>query len=203
VRAIHEERGKSLLYLLPLLIFLKHVGVAVGIALFLWILLFKPKLRIYAGLGTILGLTFILSFYQKLAGDPFIWAKIQSAWGRHWSSPLAVLLDAQGKAFELNAYAIYLFLGPFLLAHHVWRKKNRSSLDLLMLFYVGAILTPVWFGGSIQSIYRILYLVPFLLILPALWLGKAKPWLRGCALTLCVILNIHATYRYVAGLFIN
>ena len=154
--------------------------------------------------GYVLGVSIILSLNYLMTGDALTWIKAQGQWGRHFAMPYTIFFNAKDQGVEMWMYAVWLFVGPITLAISVWqyyRNHARSSLDvhLLVLFYTAAILLPIWFGGAVGSLYRILYLVPFLL---AQICQSPKLMNSRMFQALMWLLNIHATYRFAAGLHI-
>jgi hypothetical protein len=77
--------------------------------------------------------------------------------------------------------------------------KNEYGLFFLM---VSSIFVPLWFGSSTASIYRIILLGVPALLLPVTFVCKQPRWVRIFSLLLLILLNLHATYRYVASLYL-
>jgi hypothetical protein len=114
-------------------------------------------------------------------------------------------MDLHRKGVELVLYVFWLFAAPvwlFLRAGNLrglLTGKNEYGLFFLM---VSSIFVPLWFGSSTASIYRIILLGVPALLLPVTFVCKQPRWVRIFSLLLLILLNLHATYRYVASLYL-
>jgi len=197
-----NEDMKWLWGLLPCLMVTKHVGIILGTVVLLFGLLFRHKPLLPLVGGWALGLLGILGFYALIANDPFIWFSAQHNWGRALSWPHEIFFDTTGgRALELPLYVALAFIGPLAL---IWRSYRRAfwtpSGELLMILYLLGLFVPVWFGGNNMSIYRIVYLAPFVLGWIVLFFSGARPVSWRAFQGVVLLLNIHAVYRFVAGL---
>jgi hypothetical protein len=111
--------------------------------------------------------------------------------------------DLHGKGVELVLYVAWIFVAP------VWLAKKaggfRGMLDgknpyVLLFLVTASLFVPMWFGSSTASIYRVVFLATPALLVPLACAKNLSPRWNLTAAVLLMILNLHATYRIVAGL---
>jgi hypothetical protein len=203
-----EGHAWNLIWALPVLMSLKHAGIATALAFPLWSL-WTRRLKLGAYLGYILGAVIILGFYSYRFGDPFAWLKAQAAWGRTFSSPLALVQSLQGKGVELVLYVLILFAAPVWLFRKLeiplssFSSLTKNKTWGLFFLVTCSIFVPLWFGSSTTSIYRVILLgLPSLLMIATWTAGLKSQWTRQFLLFLLLALNVHATYRFIMGLYL-
>ena len=181
-----------------LLILTKHVGIIVASLTLSWMLFYRRREFVFALLGFALSLGAVSYLSWSIAGSPISWYKMHGLWGRHFGLPHLVFVDLIGKGgVEMIFYAVFLFLGPLFLFLRVW--KDPQAENILALSYTLGILLPAWFSSSALALYRILYLVPFLIVMLSEWLDRRRPVTQYLFVALFIALNFHATYRFVTG----
>ena len=197
-----HSRQVLLLTAIPLLMLTKHAGVGMALAAPLWCLIYRRKLLLTASFAWIAGLIGVLSFYKMEAGDPWIWLKAQQLWGRSFGFPWHLIHDLQGKGIELILYVVLLFAAPILLGFKALGAQTiraRESWTLCFL-WVSALFVPVWFGSSTASLYRIIALGTPCLALFEDAFSWNRGFVRRAFVVFVILLNLHATYRFVAYL---
>lgn len=196
-----QEKALLLMISLPLFMLTKHAGVAMAFAVPLWALLFKKRFFAPAVAAWLIGLVCVLGFYYSQTGDALIWLKAQSQWGRSLSGPWNLVADIHGKGVEIGFYVLFLFIAPLLLFMRVLKASGKQRLASSLAFlWVSALYVPLWFGSSTASIYRIVVLgTPALCLADGIFRSPATPWKKMFWIFLFV-LNVHATYRFVAYL---
>jgi hypothetical protein len=204
VWALWRGHGWGAALALALLVSVKHAGLPLAAGLVAWAFVFRRRAFGLAFAGFALAAAGVFAFYQSVAGDPLAWLHAQSAWNRSFSGPWRLVGDLYGKPVDLVLYLALLFAAPVLFARRAWaswREGRRREFEIssLALVAVGAIFVPLWFGSSTQSLYRIVLLgTPALFLLEPLFETK-KNWARASLLAFWIALNLHATYRLVAG----
>lgn len=194
-----------ILWTLPLLVSFKHAGIALGLAFPLWTLLKSRRFDFKVWMAWSLGVTIVLWFYIEKSNNPMVWMEAQKGWGRSWGGPWRIWMDLHRKGVELVLYVVWLFAAPIYFFSKgggfrgLLRGQNEAG---LMFLIVSSIFVPLWFGSSTASIYRVILLGTPALLLPVDYLVGRSVWLRRVSIGLLLLLNIHATYRYVAGLYL-
>lgn len=201
---IFQESRNWLYITLPILIFSKHAGISLSLAFPLWLSLTERRFHWPSFLSWTVGIGAVLLFYQQLSGNALSWLEAQKAWGRVWNGPWAIWMDLHGKGVEFIIYVFWLFAAP------IWLLKKSGGIKTLlkgggswglMFLITSSVYVPLWFGSSTASIYRIIFLCTPALILPIVWHSSLKSrYIRIGLLAFLVLLNLHATYRYVVGL---
>ncbi len=194
-----ETRTWPLFFSLALFILTKHAAIVMALSIPLWALLFRRKIVAASCAGYAFGAGLIFLFYYRVAGDPLAWLHAQASWHRHLDHPLTLVLNLQGRATDLVLYLLLLFIAPVGLARYAGAAYLRKSFDEVLVFlYTAALFVPLWFGSSPQALYRIIVLgTPSLFLLPSF---KGYPRRRGALMALLLVLNLHCTYRFIAGL---
>lgn len=196
---------------LPLFILSKHAGIVMGVSFVVWALMCRRRILPWALMGWLIGVAAVFFFYSWQAGDPLIWLKAQAAWGRKLSYPWAPIVELFGKSFELVFYVFILYSVPFVFALKLYKEAIKSfsvgfsvkrQAELLVFLYVCSLYVPLWFGNSIQSLYRIIVLGTPALFIGAWWFKLdaiyGRRWLVAGVF---LVLNILSTYRFVVDLF--
>jgi len=200
-----NRRAWELAFCLMIFVLIKHVAILCGAGLLFWLLLYRPRLLFWAVPAYLIGLSIIFLISYRETGDFLYWAKVQASWGRHFGWPGALLSDLHGKAVDLALYVPFIFLVPFWLALNYWRARNLpgAEVTLLFLIFCSAIFIPVCFGSSVESLYRVVLIAPPAYAGVGAWIFRQKPRFRiglwGCLL----LLNLHATYRFVSFLHLT
>lgn len=203
--ALWESRAGIAASALLALALVKHAGLPVGAGLVMWALVYRRKVVLPAALGFALGAAIALGFYQSVAGDPLAWLHAQSAWHREFNGPWALVGDLHGKPIEMALYLALLFAAPVIFVRRAlsaWHERQSAELEAaaLSIAVLVPLFVPLWFGSSTQSLYRIVLLgTPALFLLEPLFMTR-RPWLRYGLLVAALLLNLHGTYRFVAGL---
>ena len=184
---------------MALLVLTKHVGVTFGGLVLIWILLYRRQSFLPALAGFAISLAVISYLSWSVAGHPLAWAKAHESWKRQFGLPHLVFADLVGKGgVEMIVYAVFLFLGPLLIFRRLCRNIFTPE-NLLPVAMAIGILVPAWFSSTSASLYRILYLVPFLLVMLSEWLERRSLVSQYLFLALFLFMNGHATYRFVSG----
>lgn len=195
VDALMQQRTHYFLLSIVPLLATKHAAIPLSCAMMLWSFLNFPKKEFFKVLfAWIIGLILILGYYQLQFNDPMAWLKAQQNWGRKASLPWHYIGDLYGKSVDLGLYLVWSFVAPcYLFFRYIKSSGAQRSTWLLMFLCSAAVLVPLWFGSSTQSLYRIMILVtPSLLVFSRVRFFKTVFWIF-------LLLNIYSTYRYVGG----
>lgn len=182
---------------MPLFLFSKHAAVPVGGALLAWSWFYWPRQKFwsFAAIAAV-SLALVLAYYHLAFGDPLAWLTAQKKWGRGFAMPWVFVANLHGKGVDAVLYVLWCFVAPvYLLRKTLAAPESARRTWALALFATSAILVPLWFGTSAQSIYRIPVLAtPSLLVFSGLS-SRAKT----VCLVLFLVLLLNTTYMFVGG----
>jgi hypothetical protein len=209
--SIQVQNKWGLMASLILLIATKHISMIAAPALIapLFLLNSGKPLRVAAVMGVLLGWIFVFGFFAWTTGHALSWITAQSQWGRSVGTPLHFLYDLGGKALD---WALYSFLAGYawywsfcVLYKSLKANRNQARLGLELehvcaLFFAIAVLTPVVWGTSVQSIYRIVMIAfPGLICIRGMFFKGSKTT-RYLSAGLWVLLTLSNIYKFSSGL---
>jgi hypothetical protein len=194
---LHQVRIAPLVVAMPLFLLSKHAAVPVGGALLLWSWFYWPRRNFWAFLAiSALSLALVLAYYHLAFGDPLAWLTAQKKWGRGFAMPWVFVANLHGKGVDAVLYVLWCFVAPiYLLRKSLATSPAERRKWTLAFVAASAILVPLWFGTSAQSIYRIPVLAtPSLLVFSGL-----SPRAKTLWLGIFFVLLLNTTYMFVGG----